>query len=1099
MRRPALAVLLLVLGLPALAAAQVDARMFRYADVSATDIAFVYAGDVWVVGKEGGVAHRLSSPAGEESFPRFSPEGDRIAFTGHYEGMSDVFVVPTMGGAPERTTHHSMDDRLVGWHPDGRRLLMASSRASASQRFNQLYLVAAEGGLPERLPVPYGEFGAISPDGTRLAYTPKARDFRTWKRYRGGWAPDIWLFDLETGESTDLTADSDANDGHPMWHGETLYFLSDRGPEMRFNIWAHELDTGSARQVTEFTDFDVTFPSIGPTEIVFQAGGRLHLLDLGTEEAREVPVQVVTDQAALRPRTVEVEDRIQGAWISPSGARAVFAARGQLFSVPAEHGPVLDLTRASGEAHRYPTWSPDGSQLAYWSDRSGEYELWIRPARENGEERRVTDLGPGFRYLPHWSPDGRSITFVDQTMTIRIVDVETGDVTDVDSALYWFHGQLQGFRPSWSPDGRWLAYSRDLEHRHSAIFLYDVENGERHQVTAGYYNDSRPAFDPDGKYLYFFSDRAFEPVYSDLDNTWVYPNATNIVAVPLGADTPSPLAPRNDREGTEESEDEGEEAEDEGEEAQDEGEEAEEAPSTEIVIEGFESRIVVLPPEPGNYSDLQAASGKLFYRRRPRSGSGAEESPIVAYDLEEREEQTVLEDADHFLLSANGEKLLTANEERWYIVDAEPDQETGDPLRTSEMETVVDPRAEWRQLFADAWRFQRDFFYDPDMHGVDWPAMREHYGRLLEDAVTRWDVNFVLGELIGELGASHTYRGGGDLEQPDRRNVGFLGVDWELADGAYRIARIVDGAPWDSETRSPLRRPGVDADVGDYVLAVNGVPLDVAHDPYRAFQGLGERTVELTLNREPTLEGARRVVVETLSSESRLRHLEWIEANRRRVDEATDGRVGYVYVPSTGVDGQTELVRQFRAQFTKEALIIDERWNSGGQIPDRSVELLDRRPLAYWAVRDGMDWQWPPVAHFGPKVMLINGWSGSGGDAFPAYFREAGLGPLIGERTWGGLIGLTGTPPLIDGGGVTAPTFRMYDPRGEWFPEGIGVQPDIPVVDDPTELARGRDPQLERAIEEVLSLLEERPHVMPDRPMTPVRTVTDRDRDSSFR
>ena len=1061
--------------------AQVDARMLRQPDVSSTHITFVYAGDVWVVPKSGGVAQRLSSPSGEESFPRFSPDGTRIAFSGNYDGNTDVYTVAALGGAITRLTHHPMNDRVLDWYPDGESILYASSMESGKQRFNQLYRTDDEGGLPEKLPIPYGEFGAISPDGRTLAYIPITRDFRTWKRYRGGMAPDIFTFDLQTLESENVTS-SDANDTQPMWHGETLYFLSDRDEYQRYNIWARDPGTGQVRQITRFTDFDVHFPSIGPSDIVFEAGGDLYLLDLATEEAEVVNVSVVTDRATLKPRTENAAETIFSGGISPTGKRAVFSARGDVFTVPAEHGPIRNLTRSSGVAERYPAWSPDGKHVAYFTDRSGEYELAVKPADGSGEERILTELGPGFRYNLYWSPDSEKLVFVDQAMKIHLFDLESGETEQIDQDLYMFHGALAAFEVAWSPDSRWIAYDRARGDRSSALFLYDTKNGERHQVTSGYYNDVRPAFDPDGKHLYFLSNRTLAPVYSDLDNSWVYPNTTNVVAVPLTSEIESPLAPRNDEEGgdeeaeEEEEEDEEEDEEEEAEEEEDEEENGsdEEVEPVEIEIEGFESRLVVLPPAAGNYSSLDAASGKVIYHRRPRSGSADEKAPIVYYDLEEREEKTILEDADGYALSADGEKMLVRNDQSYAIIDVAADQKMEKLLRTSEMQVVVDPMAEWKQIFADVWRFQRDFFYDEGMHGVDWDAMRERYGALIEDAVTRWDVNFVIGELIAELNASHTYRGGGDTENEPQRSTGLLGVDWAVENGAYRIENIVNGAPWDSEVRSPLRRSGIDVEEGDYVLAVNGIPLDTSRDPWAAFQGL-TGPVMLTVNDTPDMDGAREVLVDPLEDETRLRNLAWIESNRRRVEEASDGRVGYIYVPDTGVGGQTELARQFNAQYTKDALIIDERFNSGGQIPDRFIELLNRPALAYWDVRDGAVWQWPPVAHFGPKVMLINGWSGSGGDAFPFYFREAGLGPLVGTRTWGGLIGITGAPPLIDGGGVTVPTFRMYGTDGEWFAEGHGVEPDIRVPEDPTALARGTDTQLERAIREALRLLEEQP------------------------
>jgi len=1082
-RSPLLA--LVLLAVPTLPfTAQIDARILRQPDVSATQIAFVYAGDIWAVPKTGGVANRLTSPRGEESFPRFSPDGQLIAFTADYDGNDDIYVMPASGGVPKRITHHPAPDRMLGWFPDGQSILFASPMASGRQRFFQLYRVSKDGGLPVRLPVAYGEFGAVSPDGKWLAYVPQSQDFRTWKRYRGGWNSRIWLYNLETGASRQV-ASSEANSSQPMWHGRTLYFLSDRGTPQRANIWTYDLETDSVRQVTRFADYDIQFPAIGPSDIVFQAGGRLYLLDLASGQTREVRVQVVTDLSTLKPRLDSVGGRIGSAWLSPTGKRALFEARGDVFSVPAENGPVLDLTRTPGVAERTPTWSPNGNLIAYWTDRSGEYQLAVRPADGSGAEEQLTSFGPGFRYRPYWSPDSKRLAFIDQTMTLWVVDRDSKKASKVDQGLYMYEGELQSFAVAWAPDSRWLAYARDLENRHHAIFLFDTKAGTRSQATSGYYDDLGAAFDPDGKYLYLLTNRSLTPLYSDLDNTWIYPNTTNIAAVPLRAGVPSPLAPRDDEEGAKADS----AASDTSQAKQASSPAPKPAPAVDIDLQGFETRLVVLPPEPGNYADLQTATGKVVYRRQPRTGASDKKSAVVYWDVKERKEETVLDDASGALVSADGQKVLVAQQRRFAIVDLKPGQKFDKPLRTSELVMTVDPRAEWRQIFNDVWRFERDYFYDPAMHGVDWNRGRTQYGKLVDAAVTRSDLNFVVGELISELNASHTYRGGGDLDDGPRRGTGLLGVDWALEGGAYRIKRIIDGAPWDNEVRSPLRASGVDVKEGDYVLAVNGIPLDVTQDPWAAFDGLADQAVKLTVNARPTMDGARTVVVKTLADESRLRHLSWIEANRRRVDEATKGRVGYVYVPSTGIDGQTELERQFLAQVGKDGLIIDERFNSGGQIPDRFVELLNRPPLAYYAVRDGRDWQWPPTGHAGRQVMLINGWSGSGGDAFPTFFREEKLGPLVGERTWGGIIGISGVPQLIDGGFVTVPTFRQYDPEGRWFAEGHGVDPDIPVVQDPAELAKGVDQQLDAGIQEVLRQMQQRPVVTPKRPAYENRTA----------
>jgi tricorn protease len=1082
--------LTLVLAVPTALSAQVDARMLREPDVSATHIAFVYAGDIWVVPKTGGVALRLSSPLGEESFPRFSPDGSKIAYTGNYDGNEDVYVVPTMGGTPTRITYHPMPDRLVDWTPDGKQVMFASLRESGRLRYNQLYLAPATGGIATKMPMPYAEFAAISPDGQRVAYMPKSRDFRNWKRYRGGWAPDIWLFNLRDSSATNLTK-NDANDGQPMWAGNTLYFLSDRGPEERNNLWTLDPATGATKQVTNFKDFDVEFPAIGPQDIVFEAGGRLYRYELTSGQTVEVKVEVVTDLATLKPHDENVGSLLQWGEISPTGKRAIFTARGDVFTVPAENGPVMDLTRSSGVAERYATWSPDGKTVAYWSDKSGEYELTVRPADGTGEERKLTSMGKGFRYAPQWSPDSKKVAFADQNMRFYIYDMGTNRLTRIDSSAVWMgHGALQGMTFNWSADSRWLTYARPMTSSNSAIFLYDTKDGSLHQATSGYFNDYQPVFDPEGKYLYYFSNRNFEPVYGDFDGSWTYPNATNVVAVGLRADVPSPLAPKNDMEGAEKKEGNGEKGPAGAKAAAGQGAPAKAdttKPPLEITLDGFESRAVVLPPKPGNYGGIAAVKGKVILLRGPRTGADDRKTSLIYYDLGEREEKTILDGVNTFILSADGNKLLVAaggpgqGPPRFAIIDVKPGQKIDKPLRLAEMQEVVDPRAEWKQIFTDVYRFERDFFYDPNMHGVDWDGLRDRYGKLIDNAVTRWDVDWVIGQFIAELSSSHTYHGGGDMEQAPQRRVGLLGADFALENGAFRIKHIVQTAPWD-DARSPLAEPDVDVHEGDYILAVNGIPLDTSKDPFAAFQGLGNEPALLTVNSAPSMDGARTVLVKPVSNDTDIRFDEWIEQRRQIVDRATHGRVGYIYVQSTGVDAQGELLRQFMAQWHKDGLIIDERFNSGGQIPDRFIELLNRPMLSFWAVRNGESWQWPPVAHVGPMAMLINGWSGSGGDAFPFFFKETKLGPLIGERTWGGLIGISGAPPLIDGGSVTVPTFRMYDPQGKWFPEGHGVEPDIAVVDDPAQLVRGHDPQLQRAIDEVMKALAANPNLRPPRP-----------------
>ena len=1053
--------------------AQINARLFHQPDVSETQIVFAYGGDIWIVPKAGGMATKLSSPKGEESFPRFSPDGSQIAFSGNYDGNTDIYVLPSTGGVPVRVTHHGMSDRMLDWYPDGKSLLYASSMESGKQRFSQFYQVSAAGGLPEKLPISMGEFGSLSPDGSKIAFTDRSRVFRNWKRYTGGWAPDIWLFDLKTLSSENIT-NNIASDELPMWVGDKIYFLSDQGSAQRYNIWVYDTRTKASKQVTHFTDFDVHFPSDGPSDIVFEAGGKIQLLDLATEQVREIAIDIVSDQMTLKTHKESVEKYLQNATIAPDGNRVLVEARGDVFSLPAEEGFTQDLTRTPGFAERNPAWSPDGKYIAYWSDKSGEYELTLRDLTSGNIEEQVTHLGPGFRYDLYWSADSKKIAFVDQTMHINVFDLTTKTNNAIDQDPSLFEGGLRGWRCSWSSDGRWMAYSKTMDNGNGAVMIYDTKDKKLTQATSGFYSDLNPTFDREGKYLYLITNRSFNPVYSDFDNTWIYPNATELAVVTLRPEVKSPLAAANDTVAVTKDKKDEKETDKADKEAKDE--------TVTIEFEGFERRIIILPPEAGNMGNLAAADGKIIYMRYPNSGSDGEDSELMFFDLKEKESKTIMKNVNGYELSADGKKLLVRQGRNLGVVGVGSDQKMDKQLALNKMEMTIDPKAEWQQIFNDTWRFERDFFYDKNMHGVDWAAMRKQYGDMIQYAVTRNDVNFILGELIAELNASHTYNGGGDQETPEHKAVGYLGVDWAKDHGQFKIKTIIRGADWDSEVRSPLDEPGVNVKEGEYILAVNGMALADYTDPWAAFEGLSNETVELTVSSTPDWENVRSVVVKTMSDETRLRNLAWIESNRKRVDEESGGKLGYIYVPSTGIDGQNELVRQFYGQWNKQGLVVDERFNNGGQIPDRFIELLNRKPLAYWNVRDGKDWQWPPVGNFGSMVMLINGWSGSGGDAFPDYFRKAGLGPLIGGRTWGGLIGISGAPTLIDGGGVTVPTFRMYNPDGTWFKEGHGVDPDIQVLEDPTQLAKGVDTQLERAIAEALKLVKDKGPIHPEPP-----------------
>jgi tricorn protease len=1062
-----------------MASAQIDAGLFRYPDVSKTQIVFSYGNDIWIMPKEGGTAEKISSPPGVEIFPKFSPDGNTIAFTGNYDGNKDVYVIPSKGGVPMRLTAHGFPDRVVDWTPDGKRVLFASGRESGRDRFNQFYTVAASGGPAEKLPFAYAEFGSYSPDGKQMAVTYISQAFRNWKRYRGGWKAGITVFNFNDNSSQNISANEMAGNEFPMWHGDDIYFLSDRGTELRMNLWKYSIATKKYEQLTSFKDYDVHFPSAGPDDIVFEQGGKLFLFAFATQKLKEVAVNVVTDKASLKPRAVSAAGYVQHVAISPDGNRVLVEARGDVFSLPAENGFVKNLTHSSGVFERYPSWSPDGKMLAYWSDQSGENELWLSQPGKDESPKKLTSYGESFGYSLMWSPSSKKIIFIDKAMKIKIVDVASGSTAEIDQALRFMHGGCEGFTGSWLSDSRWFTYIRDLNNYHNAVFIYDTQNKKTQQVTSGFYNCGSAVFDAESKYLFLTTNQSYSPYYSDIDNSFIYGNSTQIAFIPLKKNTASLLYAKNDTVAVKSDNAPAEKKK----EGKDTAAKKPSANTVDIDFDGMEKRMVLLPLAAGNYGNLSAAKGKIIYQKYPNLGSSADVKPALKYyDIEAREEKAIADNIDDYRLSANAEKILALRSGAYAVIKPAEGQKLEKMLRLNEMEMTVDPMEEWKELFTDAWRMERDYFYDPNMHGVNWNQVKERYSKMIAGALTREEVNFTIGEMIGELNASHTYKGGGDEERETNKNVGYLGVDWQAEGNYYKVKAIIRGAAWDIKERSPLEESGIDIKEGSYILAVNGTPITTAQEPYAFFQGLAKKTVELTYNSSPSFAGAKTAVVQTLDDEYNLRYLAWVEANRKRVDEATNGEAGYIYVPSTGQDGQEELTRQFNAQWDKKALVVDERFNSGGQIPDRFIEMLNRTPLAYWATRDGAAWPWPPYAHFGPKVMLINGWSGSGGDAFPDYFRKKGLGPLIGTRTWGGLIGISGMPSLIDGGSITAPSFRMYNPDGTWFKEGHGVDPDIAVDEDLGLMSKGTDPQLERAIIEIKAELKNKGYTAPKQP-----------------
>ncbi len=1099
----------LVIFASALAAdVQPHGGMMRYPDVSATHIAFVYADDIWLVSRSGGTASPLASPPGGESFPRFSADGRTIAFNGNYDGNNDIYTVPVAGGIPRRVTYHSSSERLCDWSFDNH-LVFAMAGLGGLGRQTQLFDVPQSGGLPDRLAVPYGGYGTVSEDGQWLAYTPRNRDFRTWKRYRGGWASDIWLFHLENHTSRKIT-DWEGTDTIPMWHGDRLYYLSDAGQHHRLNIWCYHLDTEERHQVTHFKDYDVKWPSNGPGpdgagEIIFEYHARLYLLDLAQEKTTPVNIHIPGARPTLRPIRKDVSGSLANWHASPNAKRVLVDSRGDIWSLPAQHGTPRNLTRTSGAAEREPSWSPDGKWITHFSDASGENELVLRPAHGSGPAETVTTLGIGYGYQPVWSPDSKKLVFSDHESRFHLFDVATRSLHLFDRMAIsgWRSGAPLVFR--WSPDSRWLTYTKPNPDNMDVVVLYDVQEDTLHPVTQGMFNDSLSTFDREGDFLYFFSQREVSaPLDSDLGLTFVYRDTSVLHALPLRADVANPFKAKSDEEDEPKDEDNtdtdktepnapddpntpvdsNEPADKEGQDAQD--DDTDKTEPVEIDLEGMEPRAYRLPVKRGRFAYLAVNDkNQVIYLRR------GDTSVLQIFDPqdEKREEKTVLAKVNGVQMTPDGKKLLVHSAGKTGFIDSKAGQKLEHAVVTRPMNVVIQPRAEWEQIFVDAWRFMRDYFYDPHMHRVDWPAVRRQYQAMLKDCVTRRDVGYVIAEMISEVNAGHTYYGGGDVDGGPHHGIGYLGVDFELDQGYYRIVKVYEGGDWDTDARSIFQDlEPEDREACQYLFKVNGLPVDTAQAPWAAFEGLAGQTVTLTVGATVDPEKRREVVVQLLRSERGLRYRHWVESNRRYVADQSDGKVGYLHVPDTGGRGQQELFRQFHGQMNRAALIVDERWNGGGNIADRFVELLNRPIYLRIFERYENDWRVPTFSHQGPKCMLINGESGSGGDIFPYLFRKAGLGKLIGMRTWGGVIGIAKNPGLIDGARLTVPFITFYETDGTLTMEGHGVDPDIEVVDDPALMTDGGDPQLDAAIRHMLKRVKKKPYVPAPRPPYPDRS-----------
>jgi len=1049
-----------------------EARLLRYPSIHRDFVVFVHGGDLWRAPSRGGQAVRLTSHAGVELTPKISPDGTWVAFSAEYSGTRQVYVMSAAGGQPKQLTFYndvgSMPPRggfdywIQGWHPDGK-ILVRMNRTPWGARPGRYFLVDPAGGLEQPLPIPIGGGADYSPDGTKLAYVYYDREFRTWKRYQGGRNQDIWTFDFEAMKSTRIT-EAAGSDNFPMWHGDTLYFTSDR--EHTLNLYAHDLGSGEVSKLTRFDEYDVLWPSLGPEAIVFMNGGWLYRYDLANGEARRIPIRMGGDRPATVPRWETVSDNIASADLSPDGKRAVFEARGDLFTVPAENGPTRNLTSTQGVRESAPAWSPDGRWIAYYSDADGEMALYVREQDGSGEPRRVTRGEAVWRAPTEWSPDGEKLAFGDSDNRLYIVDVESGKLTLADQGT---QGPIDRYH--WSHDSRWLVYETNHpETTLPSLTVYSLDDGKARMLGDGTTSDRGAVFSADGKYLFFLSDRDYNMAFSDFEFNYIYNNATRLYAVALDPEADALFPALSDEvEIEEEGEEEGDKDDEKGGEDDDESADEEETPPLIVVTDGFMQRTIALPGiEAGNYARLRAVDGALFFLQFP----DGEPPSLMRYDLEEREAESVLEGVDQYVLGAKGEQVLYRADGAWSIAPASPDAE-GESLDVSGLRMKLDPQAEWAQMFEECWRIGRDWFYDADMHGIGWEKMRKRYGALVPSISHRSDLDFILGEMIGELQAGHSYVQNGEMPSVDRVEGGMLGAELEAdASGYYRIAHIFPGENWDDDYRSPLTEPGVNVKEGEFLLAIDGEDLSTADNPYRLLEGKGDVQVTLLVNDTPEAEGAREVKVHTLTSERNLRYLDWVTSRAALVEELSGGRIGYIHLPDTAFGGNRALQKYFYSQVSKPALIIDERNNGGGFIPDRMIEMLSRTALSYWTRRGVQPNSTPGFRHDGPKVMLINGYAASGGDVLPYYFRQAGLGKLIGTTTWGGLIGLSGNPMLVDGGGVLYPTFRFYDTDGEWGIEGIGVPPDIEVWDLPEAIAAGRDPSIEKAVEVLLEELK---------------------------
>jgi tricorn protease len=1074
-RAPSLAFSLLLLAAPLTAQ---GTRLLRQPTVSQTQIAFVYASDIWIASREGGEARRVTSFQGVEERPRFSPDGKWIAFTGEYGGNRDVYLVPTAGGEPKRLTWHPGDDEVQGWTPDGAKVVFASGRTGAPVPYPTLWTVPVAGGMEEKLAIPRAWKGVLSPDGASAAYAPHELLDAEWRNYRGGQASPIWIQRLSDG-SLEKTPFDGSRQMDPVWLGSGIYYISEK--DYAANVYRYEPATKAVTQLTRLAQFDAKNLSGGAGALVYDAGGYLHLLDPATGKDQQLAITVQGDLPWARPRWIDVAPSfITNAALSPTGARAVFEARGEIFTVPAEKGDVRNLTRSSGAADRRPIWSPDGKLIAWFTDRSGEYQLAIGSPDGLTPPREIPLPGPTYYFTPAWSPDSKHLAFTDEGLNLHTLDVASGKITKVDTDTYMQPERTM--EPKWSPDSKWLAYSKRLDSQFHVLIAYSLADGKRHQLTDGLSDAVQPAWDASGKYLYFLAstDYALASGWVDMSN-FERPNRRSPYVMVLRKTDPSPFLPESDEEKVRDTAS--------AKPAAPKPAGPDSAVTVRIDLDGLSQRILALNLPPRSYAQLEAGkAGVVFIAEAVQGQPGM---TVQRYELAKRRATPFLSGVTALVVSQDGGKVLYGSGPTWGIVPAEgpAPPKVGDGKLNLAFSMHLDPKAEWRQIFREAWRLQRDFIYVDNLHGADWAKVLATYEPLVEHVAHRNDLNTLLDVVGGELSLGHTFVFGGDLPKIDSTKVGLLGADYTVDQGRYRISRIYSGENWNPGLRSPLSEPGVDVAQSDYLLAVNGVELRAPTNLYSVFEATAGKQTVIRVNGTPSLAGSREVTVVPVASEQGLRTFAWVEGNRRKVDSLSSGRIAYVYLPNTSVAGYTFFNRYYFAQQNKQGVVLDERFNGGGSVADYIVDIVARKLHGYFnnAVGERRPFTSPGAGIWGPKVMVINESAGSGGDMLPFMFRHMQLGPLVGTKTWGGLVGTWDVQPFVDGGAITNPRGGYFSLEGDWGIENVGIAPDIEVEQTPKEVLAGRDPQLERAVQEALALLAKNPVKLLAEPPPPVR------------